>query len=270
MPRDVTLVGILNITPDSFSDGGVNFEPNTALNSAESLLRNGAQLLDIGAESTNPQSTPLSPSEEQVRLNEVLPKLLGKHPEQVSLDTYHSETVAWALQFGKPIVNDITGLYSLKMAQLVVEHNLKCIISHLPPGAKGVPTRAHTAVLTDDIQRVVNDLTNRVEFLHELGLKKSQIIIDPGLGFGKTMRLNWQLLKFADYMPDYPVMIGHSNKRFLGCDEATGEPLPDGQELRFSKERNVYAASIATKAGASYLRVHQPEWYSDTNMMASW
>lgn len=261
MHGKLQLVGVLNVTPDSFSDGGANLDPSAALASAKKLLDDGASVIDVGAESTNPRSTPLSPSEEQARLKNILPELLKHYPNQVSLDTYHHETVAWALQFGRPIINDITALYSLKMAQLVAGHNLTCIISHLPPGAKGVPTRAHTATLTDDINRVVSELKSRIQLLQELGIKQEQMIIDPGLGFGKTMKLNWQLLRFAEVMPDYPVMVGHSKKRFLGCDETTGEPLKNGQELRFTPERNRYAAEIAAQAGAAYLRVHEPDWY---------
>ena len=254
------LFGILNFTPDSFFDGGKNFTAEAAVASAEELLENGANFIDVGAEATNPFVKPITYEEEIERLTLVLPTLLKKFPGKVSLDTYHPETLGWALNFGRPMLNDVSGLQSRQMIGLVSKHGLTCIVGHLPTGAKGIPVRAHDFKI-DDITTVVTELLQQAKNLQDAGVEQKNIVLDPNIGFGKSMRLNWQLLEFAKYVPDYKVMIGHSNKRFLGCDSETGELLENGQELRYTPERNVEAATIALQAGAAFLRVHDPTTY---------
>ncbi len=255
------LVGILNITPDSFSDGGVNLISEHALKNAKELFSEGADLLDVGAESTNPKSKTLAPEEEQARLKDILPQLLSTYPGKISIDTYHPETLEWALKAGQPIVNDVSGLAHKRMQELVAEHELTCIIGHLPIAAKGLPIVAHTVEPIDSIEQIRDELLERTEELIKFGIHRDKIILDPNIGFGKTMRLNWQLLAFANQVPDFPIMIGHSRKRFLGCNPETGAWLPNGQELRFTDAINQKAAQIANDAGAAYLRVHEPRLY---------
>lgn len=258
----VQLVGIINVTPDSFSDGGKFEDVNKILTHAKELLSDGATILDVGAESTNPKSLSLTPVEEQKRLVLGLPELLKRYPNRISLDTYHPETVLWALQYGKFIVNDVSGMANPKMVKVIADHGVTCVMSHLPGDADGLPTKSHIIDALDDYGQIVQDTENRLKELVRSGIKPRQIIVDPGIGFGKTMRLNWELLEFAKTFSDYPVLIGASRKRFLGCDPKTGKMLPDGQTLRFSEERNVQAAEIAVKSGAAYLRVHEPAIYS--------
>jgi dihydropteroate synthase len=112
-----------------------------------------------------------------------------------------------------------------------------------------------------NFDEVVSQLLERAKTLQAAGIAKENIILDPNIGFGKSMKLNWQLLEFAKAVPDYKVMIGFSNKRFLGCDPVTGELLENGQELRFSKELNAKAARIAANSGTTFLRVHEPTIY---------
>jgi len=256
------LVGILNITPDSFSDGGENFEAKDALKSAAKQFADGADFIDVGAESTNPKSKVLTSDEEINRLKNILPQLLTTYPNKISIDTYHPETLRWILQFGEPMLNDVSGLATVIMRELVAENKLTCIVGHLPKAAKGLPVASHTVELIDSIERVRDELLERTHELQKLGVQKDKIILDPNIGFGKTMRLNWQLLEFAKLVSDFPVMIGHSRKRFLGCDPTTGDWLPNGQELRFTDEVNEKAAQIAKDSGAAYLRVHTPTIYA--------
>lgn len=257
------LVGILNITPDSFSDGGQYFDPQKALRRATQLFEDGAEIIDVGAESTHPKSSPLSPAEEWERLKAVLPELLDKYPGKISVDSYHPETIEQAAQLGPIIINDITGFNSPETMRLATEYDLTCIISHLPHEYGDDINAAHQAKPVDNINQVIDELLERRDELASLGVEYSRIILDPGIGFGKTMRLNWQLLEFAKHITDHEVMIGHSKKRFLGTSPKSGVPLPDADKLRMSDEVNQLAARIAKAAGTAYLRVHDPSIYNE-------
>lgn len=234
------LVGILNVTPDSFSDGGLFLSPGAAVAQAERLFADGAALVDIGAESTRPGATPLTTDEEWQRLAPVLQQLWQAYPGRLSLDTYHPETVARALQLGTFMINDVTGLNNPAMADVIIEYQAACVISHLP--GTNIQT-AHQGQLINDMQQVTDELLARAARLESRGLARDKIILDPGIGFGKTPELNWQLLKFAEQVPEYPVMIGYSRKRFLG-------------ERRMELGPNLEAGQIARDSGAAYLRVH--------------
>lgn len=236
----VQLVGILNLTPDSFSDGGQFNDPVKALKQAARLFDDGARLVDVGAESTRPHATPLKTEVEWQRLMPVLQRLIEQYPEHISVDTYHPETADKALKLGDVIINDVTGMNDSEMVRVVVKHRARCVISHLP--AKTTEA-AHTGKLVNDIQRVADELLAKAAELQKLGLPKKHIILDPGIGFGKTDELNWKLLRFAEEVPQYRVMIGYSRKRFLG-------------EKRMELETNLEAGRIAIEAGAAYLRVH--------------
>jgi dihydropteroate synthase len=234
------LVGILNITPDSFSDGGLFADPTTAIRHAEKLFADGAALVDVGAESTRPNATQLTPDEEWARLEPVLPELLRSFPGKISLDTYHPETIARAAALGPLIANDVTGMNNPAMIAVVAKYRLPCVVSHLP----GMDIQAaHHHADVNRAEDVVRDLLSRAKLLEQKGIDRAHIILDPGIGFGKTMELNWHLLRFAELVPNYPVMIGYSRKRFLG--ENRMEPAP-----------NLAAGKIAIASGAAYLRVH--------------
>lgn len=236
----IRLVGILNITPDSFSDGGLYAEAQAALQKTTQLFKEGASLVDVGAESTRPGAKPVTATQEWQRLYQILQQIIELYPEQISVDTYHPETAAKALDLGDVIINDVTGMNNPAMVKLVARHKARCVISHLPAAD---PQAAHTGKLVEDVRQVADELLSKAEELQEKGLPKGHIILDPGIGFGKTEELNWELLKFAKEVPDYPVMIGYSRKRFLG-------------DKRMELEPNLEAGRIATEAGAAYLRVH--------------
>ncbi len=236
----VRLVGILNVTPDSFSDGGLFVQPEAALAQAEKLFGDGASWVDVGAESTRPHAEVLTPAEEWRRLEPLLPVLLERYPGKISLDSYHQETVERALRYGNVIINDVTGLSDPAMVDVVVSSGAHCIVSHLP----GTEVQAaHRGELVDDIEVVREDLLKKFAMLVERGVAAEKVILDPGIGFGKTVELNWQLLEFAKYVPGRAVMIGYSRKRFLG-------------EKRMELEPNLAAGRKAIAAGAAYLRVH--------------
>lgn len=236
----VKLVGILNVTPDSFSDGGEYENPDLALRHAAKMFKDGASLVDVGAESTRPGAESLSTEVEWQRLMPVLQRLTEQFSEQISVDTYHPETAAKALELGDVIINDVTGMNDPAMLELVAGRGARCIISHLPAAN---PQAAHTGKLVDNVRQVTDDLLAKAGLLQKKGLRAEKIILDPGIGFGKTEELNRELLKFAREVPDYKVMIGYSRKRFLG-------------DTRMELETNLAAGRIAVESGAAYLRVH--------------
>lgn len=241
--RSVELVGILNVTPDSFSDGGAYENSDTAITHADKLFCDGAALVDVGAESTRPHATPLTADEEWRRLATVLPQLLHRYPNKISLDTYHPATVRRAVRFGRFIINDVTMFHDPEMITLAVEYGLSCILSHLPQYTDSNIQTAHAGQLIDDVAQVRDELLSKRDMLVERGVPKERVILDPGIGFGKTPQANWELLRFAALVPDSEVMIGYSRKRFLG-------------ENRMELEPNIEAGRIAIQAGARYLRVH--------------
>lgn len=239
----VELVGILNVTPDSFSDGGLYVDVNDALRHADELFWDGATLVDVGAESTRPNAIPLMADEEWARLAELWPRLMKRYAGKLSLDTRHPETVRRAAKYGSFIVNDVTAFSNDEMILAVAELELRCIISHLPDAVHGDIQAAHKGKLIDDVMQVRDELLAKRNEMIARGIAKENIILDPGIGFGKTPETNYELLKFAALVPDIEVMIGYSRKRFLGDDRMELEP-------------NVAAGRIAANAGARYLRVH--------------
>ncbi len=235
------LVGILNITPDSFSDGGQYNDPVAAIAQADKLFRDGASLVDVGAESTRPNATALSSQEEWERLEPVLKVLIPKYPAKISLDSYHPETVERAFSVGPVIVNDVAGMNNPAMVEMVAKIKPpKVIVSHLPSTDI---QEAHRLVPVSSEAQVKTDLLAKAKLLENKGLSRKQIILDPGIGFGKTMELNKRLLTFAEQVPGYDVMIGYSRKRFLG-------------EHRIELEPNLEAGKIAIAHGAKFLRIH--------------
>lgn len=237
----VKLVGILNVTPDSFSDGGQFIDPKVAIAQAEKLFRDGASIVDVGAESTRPNATALTPEQEWQRLEPVLKILITNYPNRISLDSYHPETIERAFQIGPVIVNDVTGMNNPAMVEVVAKLKPpQIIISHLP---NMDIQEAHQLAPASTVKQVKDGLLTKAHLLESNGLKKEQLILDPGIGFGKTMELNKRLLSFAAQVPNYDVMIGYSRKRFLG-------------EQRMRLEPNLVAGKVASNHGARYLRVH--------------
>jgi dihydropteroate synthase len=237
----VQLVGILNVTPDSFSDGENFLDPTAAIEQAEQLFADGASLVDVGAESTRPNAEVLTDDQEWGRLEPVLKELIPKYPGKISLDTYHPATVKKAYEIGPVIINDVTGFNDLAMRELAASLQSTVIVSHLPSGM--TIQQAHESTPITTVQQVKDELLARAKMLEGLGLNRDRIILDPGIGFGKIPEVNQQLLTFASLVPQYKVMIGYSRKRFLG-------------EHRMDIEPNLEAGKVAASSGAVYLRVH--------------
>ena len=240
MKRKVQFFGILNITPDSFSDGGKYLTTEKALTHAEQLFAEGTHYIDVGGESTRPEAHELSWQEEWGRVSEVLKGLLQKYSGKISLDTKNWQTAEQFLKLGGTVLNDVSGFQDPKMIEVAVRHQPLVIMNHFP----GENTMQVHQQQIDSLEQIQDELLGRKEALINAGICSENIILDPGIGFGKTMELNWKLLEFAKYVPKEKVMIGYSRKRFLG-------------EQRFETALNIDAGKRAIEAGACFLRVHE-------------
>jgi dihydropteroate synthase len=257
------LAGILNLTPDSFSDGG-RFAGPSAVLQAQNLFNDGASIVDIGAEATNPWAKPVSVDEEWSRLERVVRELLPSKPDfSFSIDTRRPEIVERAAKYGKFYVNDISTFINPRLIEITQHLGLRAIVSHLPLAARGDVAKAHAEFHLDDMNQVADELLLQREQLIGAGVPAEDIILDPGIGFGKSMALNWQLLEFSAALPAMAVMIGFSRKRFLSTDRVTGEAIKGLDKL--SLEVNLDAARTAIAAApmssSLYLRVHEPALY---------
>lgn len=251
---DRTLVmGVLNITPDSFSDGGKFFDVKRAAEHALKVQRDGADLLDIGAESTRPGSLPISAAEEVARILPVLEALRGKLKIPISVDTQKSGVAEIALGAGAQILNDVSGLRSdPRLAKVAAQYGAPLILMH----RRGNPRTMQKGPFARDVlQDVMGGLRQSIAIARKAGVAKSQIVIDPGIGFGKSYAQNYEIL---DKLPElaklgYPIMVGTSRKGFLGATLAkNGKPAPPEQRLWATAA--TVAASILN--GAHIVRVH--------------
>lgn len=244
----VKYVGIVNVTPDSFSDGGKFLMAEKALGHAYELFENGATIIDFGAQSTRPNATRLSVQQEWQRLEPVVSRLIDV-PFEVSIDTFYPEVIEKVRDFvPNVIINDVTMAHSPGMQKLLATSGLRIFLSHLPLAVGGDIQAAHTMPHpVDDANIVKQELLERRDELIALGTRPEQIILDPGIGFGKTMRLNAELIEFASLVPKIPVMIGFSRKRFI-------EQFL--HQDRFDPAVNAALAHEAIDSGAAYLRVH--------------
>lgn len=244
------LFGILNVTPDSFSDGGDFFDPETAARQAEILFDEGAHVVDVGGESTRPGSDPVSEEEEIRRVVPVVGKILESRPGAVvSVDTYRASTAEAALDAGARIVNDVTALRGdPRMASLVADAGCPVVLMHMLGEPKTMQREPHY----EDVTREVRDfLSQRADHAVAAGVKPENIVLDPGIGFGKTLDHNLALLRHLDVIVDlgFPVLLGASRKRFIGT--ITGS--------KGAKDR-VFATVATTvlgyERGATLFRVH--------------
>ncbi len=239
------IAGVLNVTPDSFSDGGKYLDPDRAFAHAIELEDAGADLIDIGAESTRPGSTRTSEAEELRRLVPVLKRLRGKLTVPISVDTYKSAVAAKALELGAEIVNDPSGLtFDPDLARTAAQGGAGLILCHM----RGTPdTWPKLPPLKNPTQTIATELDAAVHRAVRAGLERRQIVIDPGLGFGKRKEQNAEVLAHLEELArlDLPLMVGASRKHFL--------PKP-------SEEGREYATAAAVTAsilnGAHLVRVH--------------
>jgi len=240
------LMGVVNVTPDSFSDGGRFFDPARALDHARDLLADGADILDIGGESTRPGAAPTSEAEE---LDRVLPLVerLANEGAIVSIDTMKPAVMRAAIDAGASMVNDIRALQEPGAIEAASAHGVAVCLMHM----QGAPRTMQQAPAYDDVVREVGDfLLARAQACEEAGIARERIAIDPGFGFGKTLEHNLDLLRGLEEIAalGYPVLAGLSRKAMIG--RLTGRDV--GDRLAGS----IAAALAAVERGASIVRVH--------------
>jgi dihydropteroate synthase len=263
-------MGILNLTPDSFSDGGHFLSPQSALDHALRLLDDGAHLLDLGGESTRPNATPISPEEEQSRVLPVLEAILGHRPDTIlSIDTYRAATARRALEAGAEIVNDVSGLTwdttgetgDSAMARTCAELPCGAVLMHTrgrPQNWATLPPLPPDGVLP----LVRSGLEHALTLAHAAGIAPDRIVLDPGIGFGKLGAENYTLLaRLAElHSLGHPILVGLSRKGFLSQTLAqTLAPLypADAPLPMTARDAATHAANVACiLAGAHILRVH--------------
>lgn len=247
------LVGIVNITCDSFSDGGKFITVPNALAQAEKLVREGAEVLDIGAESTRPGATPVSPETEWMRLKPVLTALKEQCKQWVfkpklSIDTRHPIVAEKAMQLGIDWINDVSGFADPNMRALVAGSPVKCVVMH----NLGIPPQKNVVLASypDICEQIVNWAEQRFDELLEAGVNLNQLIFDVGIGFGKTSQQSILLLKNIKQFRrlNCPLLVGHSRKSFLN--QITEKPFPDRDF-----ETAMVSYQLAAQ-GVDYLRVH--------------
>lgn len=252
--KQTLVMGILNVTPDSFSDGGLYTNLETAVAQAHRLVTDGAHLLDIGGESTRPATfgdrSPLPPDEEKRRILPVIARLAAELPHiPISVDTYKAEVARAALDAGAAIVNDISGLaYDLHMAALVAERDVPVILMHLPGRPRDLPRKPF---YQDVVAAVLAFFERQIAYTESQGGRRDQIWLDPGLGFGKTAQHNLELLRRLPELKalGLPLVVGASRKRFLGTILGTDDPND-------RVEGTAAAVALSIAGGADVVRVH--------------
>lgn len=249
-PQKTKLVGILNVTPDSFSDGGMYFSQKDAEKHFISLLEDGADLIDIGAESTRPNFEPVSAKEQIQRLTPIL-KFAQKEnlSQKISIDTRSAEVADFALNQGVKIINDVSGFdFDNKIADIIANYKAEVIIQH--SRAKTDDYRDYNNV----VEEIFFSLKNKIEFAREKGI--NNVIIDAGIGFGKKREDNYKILDRIDefYSLNCPIMVGVSRKSLLGIKEKNNE-LKDTLSIAL--------AYPLAKKGVDYLRVHNVKLHKE-------
>ena len=235
------IMGILNVTPDSFSDGGRYDTMDAALKHAEEMILDGADILDVGGESTRPGHVQITEEEEITRVVPVIKKLKEKFDVPVSIDTYKSRVARAALDAGADLVNDIWGLkYDEDMAGVIAEYDVACCLMH----------NREKAEYTHFLSEVLLDLEESVRLAKEAGISYEHIMLDPGIGFGKTYEMNLEMLKHLSSLQSlgYPVLLGTSRKSVIGLTL----DLPADQR----EEGTLVTTVMGIMGGCSFVRVH--------------
>ena len=250
------IMGVLNVTPDSFSDGGEHFSVDDAVKHAFSMEKNGADIIGIGGESTRPGATSISVKEEMDRIIPVIEQIIGEISVPISIDTYKSEIAKNALDLGVDMINDISALQVDKnLAGIVAEYEVPICLMHM----KGNPKSMQINPVYDDVVKEIYDfLKERAEFAIFCNIKKENIIVDPGIGFGKRTKGeiedNCEILRRLYELKDlgFPIMIGASRKKFIVNVCGDDAPLSVSDRL----EGSLAAACLAVANGADIVRVH--------------
>jgi len=257
------IMGVLNVTPDSFSDGGQFFSFDQAIAQAERMLNEGADIIDIGGESTRPGSEFVSEEEELRRVIPVIERLAAKGSVPISIDTTKSIVARAALQAGAEIVNDISGLrFDPAIADVAAETHAGLVLMH----SRGTPKdMQQLPPVADIMSEVVNGLSESVAIAERHGVARAAIVIDPGIGFGKTVAQNCELIakldRIAHSFPDLPIMIGTSRKSFIG-------KLLDGAPADQRLYGTIASVVASVLQGAHIIRVHDVRAGTDAMRVA--
>ena len=242
------IMGILNVTPDSFSDGGKYLEKNTAINHALEMIDEGADIIDIGGESTRPFSDPVSLKEE---ISRVVPVIEGIRKESdicISIDTTKSQVATAALNSGASVINDVSAMeVDPLMVDVALKFDCPLIIMHMKGTPKNMQDDPQYESLISDIK---DYLLDRIDFIISKGINPKKIVIDPGIGFGKTVENNFEIINNLKHFTsmDFPVLLGASRKSFIGI----SLNLPEKDRLEGSLAANI----IGLQNGAKIFRVH--------------
>lgn len=246
--RPPAVMGILNITPDSFSDGGVHFDQSKAVHAALQMEEDGAAIIDIGGESTRPGAELLSEHVEIDRVLPVIEQIRRRSAVTISIDTRKATVAEEAIRAGANLVNDVSAMrYSAGMAAVVAKSGVPVILMHM----RGEPATMQTFAVYDDVVTDVGrELSSMIDDAVAAGVDREKILIDPGIGFAKTFDQNLELLARAHELTALgPVVIGASRKAFIG--HLTGRPSGPDRALG-----SLAAVAAAQRAGASIVRVH--------------
>ncbi len=241
------LMGIVNVTPDSFSDGGQHARTESAIRHAHTLIQEGADILDIGGESTRPGALPVSVQDELARVIPVIKALLHSGVA-ISVDTCKPEVMQAALDVGADIINDVTGMRDVSAQRIVARHgHCGVCVMHMQGEPRTMQTKPHYNDVVHDIHA---ELVRQAHQLESLGIQSERISLDPGFGFGKTVEQNYQLLANLNVIANtgYPVVLGVSRKSMIGA--------VTGQSVDHRLSGSISAALAGVVRGARVLRVH--------------
>jgi len=249
-------MGILNVTPDSFADGGRHFKFSDSIARAEAMIAEGVDIIDVGGESTRPGAERVDEATERERVIPVIQELV-KLDATVSIDTTRHSIAREAIKSGARYINDVSGgLADKEMAKVIVEHpHIQYIAMHWRGHSDHMQSRA---VYKDVVREVKDELQDRIDTLISVGVDPDQLIIDPGIGFAKLAEHNWTLLKNIDRLAllGFPLLVGASRKRFLG--ELNGSSNPDDREAA-----SIAVTAMMAKVGVWGVRTHSVKPHKD-------
>ncbi|HLE64028.1 MAG TPA: dihydropteroate synthase [Pyrinomonadaceae bacterium] len=245
------VMGVLNVTPDSFSDGAQFLSPEKALDHAEQMLAEGADIIDVGGESTRPGAVVISPEEELQRVLPIIEELARRTTVPISIDTTKAVVARAALDAGAAIVNDISALrFDFHVADEVAKSGAGLVLMH----SRGTPaTMQRLPPVADIMEEVTSSLRSSIAMAEQRGVKRESIVVDPGIGFGKTQEQNIELITRVDQLaqafPDFPILIGTSRKSFIGR-------LLDDAPVTDRLHGTLASITAAVLRGAHIVRVH--------------
>jgi len=242
------IMGVINVTSDSFYSGSRYTTKDTVVKVAQEMEEEGADFIDIGAESSRPGAEPVSKKEEIDRLKKILPTVLEYTNVPLSIDTYKADVASFAIEHGVKIVNDISGLrFDKKIARVVAKSKASVVIMHIKGTPRNMQVNPH---YTDLMGELYHYFLKRIDLATREGIEMDRIIIDPGLGFGKRLEDNYEIMNRLNELTSFarPILVGHSRKSFIG------KPFNISPEQRL--EGSIGLAAILIRNGASILRVH--------------